>query len=110
MLVLSRKKNQVIRIGDDITVTVVKTRADSVHLGIDAPPEMPVHRGEVYEAIQQSPTSFPPEVCVPESWTCDVCGKEVSTPAALHTDEKGEQECIACFGVRLARQEAEMLR
>ena len=52
MLVLSRKKNESIRIGDDITVTVCEIRGDKVRLGIEAPPETPVHREEVYEAIQ----------------------------------------------------------
>lgn len=53
MLVLSRKKNESIRIRDDITITVVEVRGDKVRLGIDAPSEVPVHRQEVYEAIQR---------------------------------------------------------
>ena len=53
MLVLSRKKNQSIIINDDITIMVVEIRGDKVRLGIEAPREIPVHRKEVYEAIQQ---------------------------------------------------------
>jgi len=53
MLVLSRQKNQTIMIGDIIEITVVDIRGEKVRLGITAPPEIPVHRKEVYEAIQQ---------------------------------------------------------
>ncbi len=53
MLVLSRQRDQSIVIGDDILVTVVGIRRDKVRLGISAPPEIPVHRKEVYDAIKQ---------------------------------------------------------
>ena len=54
MLVLSRKIGQSIVIpGIDATVTVVDIRGDKVRLGINAPVEIPVHRQEVYEAIQR---------------------------------------------------------
>ncbi len=53
MLVLSRKKNEKIRIGDDITIAVVEIYGDKVRLGIEAPKEVPVHRQEVYEAIKK---------------------------------------------------------
>ena len=52
MLVLSRHRDQSIIIGDDIVVTIVDVRGDKVRLGIEAPTEIPVHRREVYEAIQ----------------------------------------------------------
>lgn len=53
MLVLSRQRDESIIIGDDIVVTVVDIRGDKVRLGIQAPMEIPVHRQEVYEAIQR---------------------------------------------------------
>ena len=53
VLVLTREWREQIVIGDDITVTVVEIRGDKVRLGIDAPKEVPVHRREVYEAIQR---------------------------------------------------------
>ncbi len=52
MLVLSRKFGETIRINDDITITVVEIRGDKIRLGVEAPKSVPVHRGEVYEAIQ----------------------------------------------------------
>ena len=53
MLVLSRKKDEKIIIGDKITVMVIEIRGDKVRLGIDAPRDITVHREEVYEAIQR---------------------------------------------------------
>lgn len=52
MLVLSRQKDQTIMIGDLVEITVVDIRGDKVRLGITAPLEVPVHRKEIYEAIQ----------------------------------------------------------
>jgi carbon storage regulator len=53
MLVLSRQRDESIMIGDNIVVTIVDIRGDKVRLGINAPTEIPVHRQEVYEAIQR---------------------------------------------------------
>ncbi len=53
MLVLSRQRDESIIIGDNVQVTVVDIRGDKVRLGIVAPPEISVHRKEVYEAIQR---------------------------------------------------------
>lgn len=52
MLVLSRKKNESIVIGNSITIVVVEVRGDKVRLGIEAPKDVAVHRHEVYEAIK----------------------------------------------------------
>jgi len=54
MIIISRKKNESIVIADDIKVTVVDILEDAARLGIEAPMEVPVHRREVYEAIQRS--------------------------------------------------------
>lgn len=53
MLVLSRQRDEVIMIGDHIELTVVEIRGDKVRLGIKAPPDIPVHRKEIYEAIKR---------------------------------------------------------
>jgi carbon storage regulator len=72
MLVLSRQKDETIMIGDDVEITVVDIRGDKVRLGISAPPHIPVHRKEVYEAIQREnraaagmkPEEIPPVECL----------------------------------------------
>jgi len=52
MLVLTRKLGENIRIGDVIKITVLEVRSGQVKLGIDAPPEVKVHREEIYARIQ----------------------------------------------------------
>lgn len=52
MLVFTRKRDEQIRIGDDIVITVVRIMGHAVRIGIDAPHKVPVHRREVYESIQ----------------------------------------------------------
>lgn len=52
MLVLTRKVDQSIMIGDHVRIVVVDVRGDQVKLGIDAPRDIMVHRHEVYEEIQ----------------------------------------------------------
>jgi carbon storage regulator len=53
MLILSRKTDEVVMIGDDIRLVIVDIRDGRVRLGIDAPPEVPVHRLEIYQAIKR---------------------------------------------------------
>lgn len=52
MLVLSRKNNESIMIGDDIEVRIIEITAKSVKVGIEAPKNVTVHRKEVYDAIK----------------------------------------------------------
>ncbi len=53
MLVLSRKRDESIIIGDDIVITVVDIKGEQVKIGVTAPKSVSIHRKEVYEAIQQ---------------------------------------------------------
>ena len=53
MLVSSRKKNESIVINDNIIVTVLEIRGNKVRLGFDAPKDVPIHRREIYDAIQR---------------------------------------------------------
>lgn len=52
MLILSRKVNEKIMIGEDISVTIIEIRGDQVKIGVEAPKSVKVFRQEVYEAIQ----------------------------------------------------------
>jgi len=54
MLVLTRKKDQSIMIGDDIEIKVVAVDGDQVKIGIEAPRHIDVHREEIYDAIRQA--------------------------------------------------------
>jgi carbon storage regulator len=57
MLVLTRKSNQSIMIGDDIEVSVLSIMGEKVRIGIQAPRDIPVFRKEVYLEIQQENAS-----------------------------------------------------
>lgn len=54
MLVLSRAKGERIKIGDGITLVICDVRGDKVRLGIEAPPDVDVHRQEIYERIRRA--------------------------------------------------------
>ena len=53
MLILSRQRDESIMIGDDVEIIIVDIRGDKVRLGIIAPKSIPVHRREIYDAIQR---------------------------------------------------------
>lgn len=57
MLVLSRKKNESIVIGENVEITIMEVRGDKVRIGIAAPREVKVRRKEVFEAIREESTA-----------------------------------------------------
>ncbi|MDD5789363.1 MAG: carbon storage regulator CsrA [Spirochaetia bacterium] len=52
MLILSRKVDEKIKIGEDITITLIEVRGDQVKIGVEAPKNVKVFRQEVFDAIQ----------------------------------------------------------
>ncbi|MBM4118587.1 carbon storage regulator CsrA [bacterium] len=54
MLVLSRKRDQSIIVGESIKITVVDVRGDTVQLGIEAPRQITIYREEIYDAIREA--------------------------------------------------------
>jgi carbon storage regulator len=52
MLVLTRRERESVKIGDDVTVTVLGIKGGQVRIGISAPKSVPVHREEIYQRIQ----------------------------------------------------------
>ncbi len=53
MLILTRKKDEAIRLGEDIRIVLVQVKGGQVRIGIECPPEMRVLREELYEAVRQ---------------------------------------------------------
>ena len=51
MLVLNRRRDQTLVIGDNVEVTVLEIKGGQVRLGINAPKAVPVHRGEIYAKV-----------------------------------------------------------
>ena len=52
MLILTRKANETLIVGDDVTVTILGVKGNQVRIGVNAPKEIPVHREEVYNRIK----------------------------------------------------------
>ena len=52
MLVFTRRRHEAIRIGDRIEIRILRVGRDGVRIGITAPPDIPVHREEIYEEIR----------------------------------------------------------
>lgn len=98
MLVLSRYKDQSIYIGDDIVVTIVDVRGDRIRLGIEAPSTVPVHRQEIYEAIQR-------ENAASEVEEAAVCALAVDGGTATATRRVGtlREKNAADFEINLQR-------
>ncbi|QDV73474.1 carbon storage regulator [Botrimarina mediterranea] len=69
MLVLTRKPQEKIRIGDGITITVIKTKGSGVRLGIEAPADVPVLRGELLAARDSFVKTETDEASVPDAAT-----------------------------------------
>lgn len=80
MLVLTRKIDESIIIGDNIKIIVVDIRGDQVKVGIDAPREIPVHREEIYAEIQE------------ENLRAAMSGKVANLDKIAHMIKKSEEQ------------------
>lgn len=59
MLILTRRTNETLMIGDDVKITVLNVKGNQVRIGIDAPNDVAVHREEIYERIQREQRQIP---------------------------------------------------
>ncbi len=82
MLVLSRKRGEQIRIGDDIVVTVQRLKGNRVTIGIDAPPECKIKRGELDDPIG------PPGGAPPQASPVLPAAKRSQKPSRVHNHER----------------------
>jgi carbon storage regulator len=78
VLVLTRRKEETIIIGDNIEVTVLAIRGEQVRLGITAPPEISVHRKEVYSSLAHANRSAQPETGPLKSFLRMISGKKAA--------------------------------
>jgi carbon storage regulator len=53
MLILTRKLGESIAVGDDIRITILEIKGKHLRIGIEAPKNIPIHRGEIYSAIHE---------------------------------------------------------
>ena len=61
MLILTRRTNETLMIGDDVKITVLNVKGNQVRIGIDAPDSVAVHRQEIYQRIQNEQKKGPQE-------------------------------------------------
>ena len=85
MLILTRRAGETIRIGDDISVTVLGVSGQQVRLGITAPESVEVHREEIYQRIQAEKTTKKPSSVVADSMHIDDRVKMVGAEPAFMT-------------------------
>ena len=52
LLILTRKVGEALKVGEDVTVTVMAVKGNQVRIGINAPKDVAVHREEIYEKVQ----------------------------------------------------------
>jgi len=57
MLILTRRVNEALKIGDEVSITVLEIKGNQVRLGVKAPRSVSVHREEIYQRIQESNAS-----------------------------------------------------
>lgn len=97
MLVLSRKKDEEIRIDDNVKIKIIDTRCDKVRIGIDAPKDVIIHRGEVYDLISKD-VMYDPMTEI--AGQLAVLAKKV---AAKRIDSDDLASCLHHLGVTVER-------
>lgn len=86
MLVLTRRIGERVLIGDDIEVTVLEVKGDSVRIGIQAPRETRIHRAEIVAAVERENVSAAQAAPDVESALLQALARRLETPAASADD------------------------
>jgi carbon storage regulator len=92
VLVLTRRINQSIKIGDDVEIMIIEVRGDQVRLGVSAPREVAVHRKEVYLQIQQENVRAAQAAASDETVTAALTGflsNQSSEPVSVDAQRPG---------------------
>ncbi len=71
MLILTRRINETLNIGDDVQVTVLGIKGNQVRIGINAPRDVPVHREEIYQRIKREERSGGTDEKAAEDYSSD---------------------------------------
>jgi carbon storage regulator len=66
MLILTRRIGEVLRVGDDVSITVLGIKGNQVRIGIDAPKDVSVHREEIYQRIKNEGNAHEGDHSAPE--------------------------------------------
>lgn len=108
MLVLSRLRDESIQIGDDIKIEVVDIRGDKVRIGITAPAHVPVHRQEVYDALQREKRAAENAKLndLPEGGSAEAMGEKKLPRCQVPWCGTGGDCCLDCFQGRTAKDGA----
>jgi carbon storage regulator len=81
VLVLSRRVGESVVIGNDVVVTVLEVRGDIIRIGVDAPREVPVHRSEVFAAIEAAnKAAAAPDAAAVSALTAAVAARTTPPP------------------------------
>ena len=88
MLILTRRINETLNIGDDIQVTVLGIKGNQVRIGINAPRDVPVHREEIYQKIlQEDGSDVAPKNAAESETTEVVAAQEEQITKEVELDE-----------------------
>ncbi len=92
MLILTRRIGETLRIGDDVSITVLDVQGNQVRIGVDAPKEIAVHRKEIYQRIQREKQAQAKTEVEEEITSGNFAVKDVMDNALTYFSTEGSQQ------------------